>query len=62
MKAVVIRLDNSGALENVDRTNHTVILYKGANNTTPVSLLDPSNNPAITGCTLLLPNPPTAGG
>ncbi len=53
-KAVVIRLDNSGAVENLDSQRHIVITTNQAG--AKVSLLDVANNtPNLTGCRELLP-------
>ena len=56
-KAVVIRLDNSGALENLD-TSYTVQGYDpAAAAPTKVNILNPSNNTSLgAGCKLLLPS------
>ncbi len=55
-KAVVIRLDNSGAVENLSQaaaTQYQVLVTLAAG---PVSLLSTTNNvPTLTGCTLLNP-------
>jgi prepilin-type N-terminal cleavage/methylation domain-containing protein len=55
-KAVVIRLDNSGSLENLDGATYTV---KGPDpasaSSTPVNILNVGENTSLTGCMLLLP-------
>ncbi len=56
-KAIVIRLDNSGALENLDQTTYTVQgTDPAATSATKINILDPSANTSLgTTCKLLLP-------
>ena len=55
-KAIVIYLDNHGAVENLDAQHHQVLTTDPVSGTKNISALDPATFTPLAGCTLLNPN------